>query len=223
MDCNEGLRLLLEADIKFDWVITDVPYGINVSNMNFVKQSDVYVGSKHKVKRHNFKNTPPWDSVRISSESIDKMRRLSENQIIFGGNYYTDILPPTRSWVVWDKRLPDKRDRNDYADCELAWCNKGAARVFPYLYNGFLQGGKKDPRFHPTQKPTALWRMLLEFYTKEGDTVLDPYAGSQSLRVACLQTKRRYVGFEIHKEYFDKGEAWYSEEIGKIQEQQNHT
>lgn len=140
------------------------------------------------------------------------MRECSENQIIFGGNYYADILPPTKSWVVWNKRSYALTDRNDFADCELAWCSKGVARVFNYMYNGMLQDDmrNKDERFHPTQKPTQLWCKLLNYYTKENDLILDPFAGSQSLRIACHKLQRRYIGFEIDKEYYEKGCEWYN-------------
>lgn len=146
------------------------------------------------------------------------MKKCSEEQIIFGGNYYTDILPPTKGWIVWDKRFPNKSDRNDFADCELAWCSKGVARVFNYLYNGMLQGDmqNKDYRWHPAQKPTQLWYMILNYYTKEGDLILDPFAGSQSLRIACHKLNRKYIGFELNKEYYDKGREWFKRETAQI-------
>lgn len=146
------------------------------------------------------------------------MRECSENQIIFGGNYYADILPHTKSWVVWNKRSYALTDRNDFADCELAWCSKGVARVFNYMYNGMLQDDmrNKDERFHPTQKPTQLWYKILNYYTKEGDLILDPFAGSQSLRIACHKLKRHYIGFEIDKEYYEKGCKWFKETTAQI-------
>ena len=81
-----------------------------------------------------------------------------------------------------------------------------------------LQGdmNNKDERFHPTQKPTQLWYMLLNYYTKEGDLILDPFAGSQSLRIACYKTNRHYIGFELDKDYFDKGNAWFERETAQM-------
>lgn len=149
---------------------------------------------------------------------IELIREVSKQQIIFGGNYYTDILPATKSWVIWDKRLPNLSDRCDFADCEMAWCSKGVARIFRYMYNGMLQDDmrNKDYRFHPTQKPTQLWTSLLNYYTKQGDLILDPFAGSQSLRIACHKLKRNYIGFELNKEYFEKGCKWYNEMTAQI-------
>lgn len=74
----------------------------------------------------------------------------------------------------------------------------------------------KDFRFHPTQKPTQLWIMLLNYYTKEGDLILDPFAGSQSLRIACHKLKRDYIGFEIDKDYYEKATKWYNEYSAQI-------
>lgn len=144
------------------------------------------------------------------------MFQCSKNQIIFGGNYYTDYLPPTKSWIIWDKIVDDKY-RNDFADCEMAWCSKGQARVFHYLYNGMIQGDmkNKDERFHPTQKPTQLIIQLLNYYTQQGDLILDPFMGSFTTAVACHKMQRRFIGAELDRDYFEKGQA----RLQKIQSQ----
>ena len=99
-----------------------------------------------------------------------------------------------------------KKYTNDFADCELAWCSKGVARVFRYLYNGMIQGNmkNKEKRFHPTQKPIVLYKWLLKNYAKEGDKILDTHVGSASSLIACYQMNFDYMGFELDKEYFDK-------------------
>lgn len=199
-DCEIGMKLMQEQGLKADWCITDPPYGIGYNDMTG--------GGDNACKRGEY-TYKEWDKERIGGGLFDLMLDRSENQIIFGGNYYTDILPPTKSWIVWNKRSNDMK--NDFADCELAWCSQGVARVFNYQYMGMIQGDmrNKDERFHPTQKPTQIWCKLLNFYTKEGDLILDPFAGSQSLRIACHKTNRRYIGFEIDKEYYEKGCEWY--------------
>jgi site-specific DNA-methyltransferase (adenine-specific) len=209
MDCEIGMKLMQEQGLKADWCITDPPYGIGIEKMSFTQSGAKTIG---KATRRDYTSIGQWDRERIGGGIIDLMRECSNEQIIFGGNYYADILPPTKSWVIWNKRSFSQSDRNDFADCELAWCSKGVARVFNYMYNGMLQGDirNKDERFHPTQKPTQIWLQLLNFYTKEGDLILDPFAGSQSLRIACHKLKRRYIGFEIDKEYYEKGCSWYN-------------
>lgn len=211
IDCKDGMELMLQQGLKTDWCITDPPYGIGVGSMAYT--NGVSMVGNALAKRRDYSTTGLWDSVRISKDYFDLMQGLSENQIIFGGNYYTDYLPPTKSWLVWNKRSYAQTDRNDFADCELAWCSKGVARIINYMYNGMLQDDmkNKDYRFYPTQKPTQLWTKILSLYTKEGDLILDPFAGSQSLRIACHKMKRDYIGFELDKEYYDKGYKWYNE------------
>ena len=172
---------------------------------------------KALAKRKDYSNTGDWDSQRLTKEYFDLMFKVSKNQIIFGGNYYTDYLPPTKSWIIWDKRC-DNNMRNDFADCEMAWCSKGVARVFHYLYNGMLQGdmSNKDERFHPTQKPSQLIKQILTFYTKEGDLIFDPFAGSCVVEVCCHKLQRRFIGCEINKEYFDKGSKWLDKEMAQM-------
>ena len=209
LDCEIGMRLMIEQGLKADWCIADPPYGIGAVEFRVQSNGTQYGNSQAKCRTYEAKE---WDNKRIGGGCIQLMKNASTEQIIFGGNYYTDILPPTKSWIVWDKR-GDNRIHLDFADCELAWCSTGLARVFRYMYNGMLQDDmkSKDYRFHPTQKPTQLWYMLLNYYTKEGDLILDPFAGSQSLRIACHKLKRNYIGFELDKDYWEQGTKWFNE------------
>lgn len=211
IDCKLGMQLMKEQGLKADWCITDPPYGIGAVEQRTDKNGIIMGHGNHKAQCRTYKKAN-WDDEKITKNYFDLMRETSNEQIIFGGNYYTDILPPTKSWAIWDKRL-DNNLRLDFADCELAWCSCGLARVFRYLYTGYLQGDikNKDCRFHPTQKPTQLWVMLLNYYTKEEDLILDPFAGSQSLRIACHKLNRHYIGFEIDKDYYEKGTKWFNE------------
>lgn len=215
MDCAEGMRLMKEQGLKSDWCITDPPYGINIQKMNYTQSGAKRIGV---ATRNDYSNIGNWDSERIGGGIFDLMFDCSDEQIIFGGNYYTDILPPTKSWCVWNKRHFSLSDRNDFADCELAWCSKGVARIINYMYNGMLQEDMrgKEFRFHPTQKPSQMWCKILSLYTKEGDLILDPFAGSQSLRIACHKMNRQYIGFEIDKDYYEKGCEWFENESAQL-------
>lgn len=212
IDCMDGMRFMQGQGIKADWCIADPPYGIGIEKMSFTHGGNKIYNSK--CKRRDYSQMEEWDKARIGGGYFDLMRECSKEQIIFGGNYYTDILSPTKSWLIWNKRSYAQTDRNDFADCELAWCSKGVARVINYMYNGMLQDDMKNKhidRFHPTEKPIGMWYKLLHLYTKENDLILDPFAGSQSLRIACYKTKRHYIGFEIDKTYYEKGCKWFSE------------
>ena len=197
MDCLDGMRLMKEQGIKADWCITDPPYGIGEDGLK-----------NHS--RGNYKAAPTlftskdWDKRRIEKPYFDIMREVSKQQIIFGGNYYTDYLPPSSCWIVWDK----ENGATDFADCELAWSSyKGAVRIFRYMWNGMLQGNmkNKEKRVHPTQKPLPLIEWILNKYTKEGDLILDPFMGSCTTAVACYKMNRHYIGFELDKEYYEIG------------------
>lgn len=215
LNCLDVMREMLRGGVKADWLIADPPYGIGVGSMPYT--DGVARVGKALAKRKDYSNTGDWDSQRLTKEYFDLMFKVSKNQIIFGGNYYTDYLPPTKSWIVWDKRC-DNNMRNDFADCEMAWCSKGVARVFRYLYNGMLQGdmSNKDERFHPTQKPSQLIKQILTFYTKEGDLIFDPFAGSCVVEVCCHKLQRRFIGCEINKEYFEKGSKWLDKEMAQM-------
>lgn len=215
MDCADGMRLMKEQGLKADWCITDPPYGIGIEKMGFTTSGAKVIG---KARRKDYTETGIWDSKRIEGGVFDLIFDRSSEQLIFGGNYYTDILPPTKSWCIWNKRLLTETDRNDFADCEMAWVSKGVARVINYMYNGMLQDDMrgKEFRFHPTQKPSQMWCKILSLYTKEDDLILDPFAGSQSLRIACHKTNRQYIGFEIDKGYHEKGCEWFENESAQL-------
>jgi site-specific DNA-methyltransferase (adenine-specific) len=129
---------------------------------------------------------------------------VTKNQIIWGGNYFLNYLNATECFIVWDKC---RRGLN-FADCELAWTSiKQPCRIYTFRWNGMLQGNmkEKEDRFHPTQKPVALYEWLLTKYAKPGDKILDTHVGSASSLIACENMGFQYVGFEIDKEYYDLG------------------
>lgn len=205
IDCKELMQEMIKQGIKADWVITDPPYGTKAGSMARKGWANKWVGEKAQRRTYDLIE---WDNERISKEYFDLMFQCSNNQIIFGGNYYTDILPPTANWAIWDKRCSDNAGTLSFYDCEMAWTSTGGGRIFRYLYNGMVQGdmANKDERFHPTQKPTQLWYKLLNYYTKPNDLILDPFMGSFTTAVACAKSGRRFIGAELDKKYFEKGQ-----------------
>lgn len=195
-DSMELMQEMLRGGVHADWLITDPPYGIGEDGLKNHSRGKLAEPTKYTPKN--------WDKQRISKEYFDLMRKVSKNQIIFGGNYYTDYLPPSSCWVVWDKQ----NGENDFADCELAWCSQDSAvRICRYRWAGMLQGNMKhkEKRIHPTQKPLPVIEWLLNKYTKEGDLVLDAFMGSFTTAVACHKLKRHFIGAEIDKDYFNEG------------------
>lgn len=130
-----------------------------------------------------------------------------------GGNYFSDMLPPSKGFICWDKRVNDAMT-NDFADCEYAYLSKGlgVARVFRFCWNGMLQGDmkNKEERWHPTQKPVALYSWIYKNYAKPGMKILDTHLGSGSSRIAAYNAGLDFYGYEIDKEYFDKQEERFA-------------
>lgn len=174
-------------DKQFDCVITDPPYGIGAGSEAFRNGT-----------AQNIFHTSDWDKEIPSQEAFLEMQRISKTLIIWGGNYFAHLLPPSRCWLVWDK----KTGENSYADCELAYTNiDGVVKKYSHSWIG--ANAKDTPqRLHPTQKPVSLIAWVLENYTNEGETVFDPYMGSGTVGVACVETGRLFTGCEISAEYF---------------------
>ena len=192
-DCLDFMREMPDKGV--DLVLTDPPYGIGeAAGKNLSRQGYGLAGAK------DYGNLD-WDNARVSDDVVSQMCRVSKNQIVFGGNYYADLLDPTSCWLVWDK----DNGENDFADCELAWTSfKTAVRKFKWRWNGMLQEDMrhKEERIHPTQKPVPLFMQILEKYSKPGDLVLDPFLGSGTTAIACLRTGRHFIGIEKHEPYF---------------------
>jgi site-specific DNA-methyltransferase (adenine-specific) len=189
-DCLDIMREM--PDKCVDLVLTDPPYGIGESNERNATRGNACRSTDY--------GHYTWDSKRIPPEYFDEIRRISQNQIIFGGNYYGSILGDTSCYIVWDK----DNGENDFADCELAWTSfKTAVRRFKYRWQGMLQENMRDKerRIHPTQKPVALFEWILRLYSKPGDIILDPFLGSGTTVAACINLERQYIGIEISPDY----------------------
>lgn len=186
-DCLEILPTLAAG--AADVVITDPPYGIGeVSARN---------NSRSKVVSARNYGEYSWDKERTSPAAFIEMRRIAKHQVVFGGNYYTDILPPSSSWIVWNKL-----NSGDFADCELAWTShKRAVRKIDYLWNGMFKKYPED-RVHPTQKPLFVMTWIVENYSDFGATILDPFMGSGTTGVAAVRLGRNFIGIEKDPGYF---------------------
>ena len=204
MDCLKGMAEF--PDGYFDLAVCDPPYGIGVMTMNYTTSGSERKYGYMAANRRDYRKQGQWD-VAPDKSYFDELFRVSKKQIIWGGNYFTEFLYPSKSFIVWDKRCDDAM-RNDFADCEYAWASKGCgvARMFRFVWNGMIQGNMKtkEERFHPTQKPVALYEWILRNYANSGDKILDTHVGSASSLIACHRLGFDFVGFELDEEYFTK-------------------
>ena len=151
---------------------------------------------------------PQWD-VAPPQEFFDELFRISRNQIIWGGNYFS--LPPTRCFLVW--RKTSISERFSMAMAEYAWTSfTGNAQVF----DSPPQRRENSGKFHPTEKPLELYGWIYRNYVKDGETVFDPMMGSQASRISAYKMGIDYVGCEIDKYYYDKGCEWFERECHGI-------
>lgn len=142
-----------------------------------------------------------WDNTIPSKEIFDEIFRVSKNQIIFGGNYFTEFLHNTPCWIIWDKT--GDMTPNNFADCELAWTSfKTPVKKILHKSKGFVRD-EIELRLHPTQKPRNVMGWILENYSKEGELVLDPFAGSCTTAIACKELNRNYICIEKESEYIN--------------------
>ena len=148
------------------------------------------------------KSDVAWDNAMPTQEYFDELRRVSRNQIIWCGVYYTHLLPQSKCWLVWDK-IGTMNSGSPYADCELAWTSfNKVVRKFTLRQHGFISDSKDGKRIHPTQKPTELYRWLLENYANKGDKILDTHLGSGSSAIAAYDLGFEFTGIEIDDHYF---------------------
>lgn len=201
-DCMTGMARY--PDKYFDLCICDPPYGIGCMNMTYTTSGAILIGGKSAAHRRDYRKQSQWD-VAPDKKYFDELLRVSKNQIIWGGNYFSDKLPVSKSFVVWDKRCSNNMS-NDFSDCEYAWASVGVARMFRFVWNGMIQQDmkNKEDRFHPTQKPVALYKWLLKNYAKTGDKILDTHVGSASSLIACYDMGFDAVGFELDEDYYAK-------------------
>ena len=172
---------------KADLCLTDPPYG--------VKRDKGFGGFGTPIARRTYSDD--WDAERPPQQAFDLILEYAKGVIIFGGNFFADMLPPSSHWLVWDKN----NSMPTFGDCELAWTNSSRTSVkeYEFTYNGLI--GKETERFHPTQKPVALIHEIAKDYTSDGESISDHYLGSGTTMLAAEQLNRRCFGMEISPKY----------------------
>ncbi len=179
---NEDNMLLMACypDKYFDLTIVDPPYGIGISS-NPVRQ-------QHKKKN--------WDNSIPSKEYFEELFRVSKNQIIWGANYFVEHLNNSQGFIIWDKKQPENFS---LSMAEFAYSSiQSPAKIFRYSVL------TEQNKIHPTQKPVALYKWILDKYAKQGDKILDTHLGSGSIAIACHDYGFELTACELDKDYYDK-------------------
>ena len=188
MDCMELMKEY--GDNHFDLAIVDPPYGIDLANMGMGAGKSKKAS---KIENRGWK-AKDWDKLTPTEEYFIELRRVSKQQVVWGGNYFE--LGACKHFIIWDKEIPVGLT---FSDCEFAWTSfDGAQKMFRYsAYKN------KSEKIHPTQKPPQLYKWLLQNYAKEGDKILDTHLGSGSIACACHDMHFDLVGSELDRDYFE--------------------
>lgn len=166
-------------------VLTDPPYGLGKESFNGRGKAQA------RKERLGFNKVWEWDKKPDLQPILD----LKVPTIVWGGNYFTDILPPTKTWLIWTKGGSMKN--RTFSEFEMAWCSyRAVPRYFEYTP---LADGKK---VHPTQKPLELMCFCLDHLPEKCDTIFDPFMGSGTTGVAAVKRGKSFIGIEKDPEYF---------------------
>lgn len=184
IDCLEYMKTI--PNKFFELAICDPPYGIG-------RDGSVRTTSKHGGRKaYEFKG---WDECTPSYEYFDQLFRISRNQIIWGGNYFTKHLPASMGWIFWDK---GQRICNSDGELAFSSFDRALRCVVKNRVELLIEG-----TIHPTQKPIYLYKWLLKNYAKEGDKIFDSHLGSGSIAIACHDMGFNLTGCEIDKDYYE--------------------
>lgn len=195
-------------DNYFQLAITDPPYGVK-RDKGF-EGFEGFGGFGKPIARKQYEGN--WDDDRPDPEYFNELQRVSVKQIIWGGNFFADLLPAGTHWIFWDK----KNTMPTFGDGELAWTNdsKKSIKKVEIEYNGLL--GREITRIHPTQKPVKLYQWLLQNYAKEGDKILDTHLGSASSAIAAYYGGLDFVGCELDEDYFKAAQERFDNETAQV-------
>ena len=192
MDCIEGMKQF--PDKIFDLAVVDPPYGINYDVEQNKQAEQGRISNGGKWKQYHKTN---WDNEIPTAEYWNELFRISKNQIVWGGNYFGEVV--LNGVIIWNKGKNGNMKDGEMAKTSFnTFKIYDKTRVDAYINNG-------EPKIHPTQKPTSLYDFILKEYAKPNDLILDTHLGSQSSRIAANKAGLDFVGFEIDREYYDNG------------------
>jgi site-specific DNA-methyltransferase (adenine-specific) len=207
-------------DKFYDLAIVDPPYGIGFDGEDVAMSAGMRKDGTQK-KNKTWNNPKPkgyikkqWDSKKPDKKYFDELFRISKNQIIWGGNYFSDVLKPHGGWIVWEKGVPEGMS---LSQAELAYNTiSNSIQIIKILWAGYKKV-ENESRIHPTQKPIALYKWLLSRYVKPGWTIFDSHVGSGSIRIACHDMGFDFTGCENDADYWQAQEERYKNHIAQLE------
>ena len=197
IDCIEFMKT--KPDNYYDLAIVDPPYGLERFKANDG-------GNSKKIKSFGDKHKN-WNNIKPQKEYWEQLFIVSKKQIVWGGNNFTEFLPPSEYFIIWDKQ----QTMPSFARCEMAWTNcKIPAKIY-------AERSQDLNRIHPTQKPIDLYRWLLINYAKDCNWILDTHGGSGSIAIACDMENKNLDICEIDEEYSLKSKKRYANYKAQLQ------
>jgi site-specific DNA-methyltransferase (adenine-specific) len=194
-DCVKALKRF--NDNHFDLAIVDPPYGLGMGTVSIPSKKN----TNSQQKFYKDLKSKRWDDNTPNKEYFDELKRVSKNQIVWGGNYMSEHLGNTKCIIIWDKMtyIPTM------SQFEFAFCSFNKHPKMVKINSTDID------RMHPTQKPTKLYDWILHHYAKPNDLILDTHLGSGSSRIAAYKGGFNFVGFEIDQEYYEKQEKRFND------------
>jgi site-specific DNA-methyltransferase (adenine-specific) len=195
VDCLEFMAGL--PDKAYDLAIVDPPYGIGMDNQR-VRVKPNRPNSYARAGELQYKSSGAWDNNPPNTDYFKELERVSKNRIIWGANYFCEQLPSGFGWIYWDKQMGEG---NGFSTGEFAFQSIEIRSNTVSVPSMRVAG----TRIHPTQKPVALYRWLLQNYAKPGDKVLDTHGGSMSSAIAADIEGFDMDICELDRDYFEAG------------------
>lgn len=192
-DCMELMARY--PDKYFELAIVDPPYGLGTKTTDGGSKKNSQTKFMKDIRRSN------WDNSIPNKKYFTELKRVSKEQIIWGGNYMAEHIGNTKCILIWDKMtyIPTM------SQFEFAFCSMNK-------HPKIIKINSNDAnRQHPTQKPVALYKWLIDKYAKQGDKILDTHLGSGSSRIACYSMGFDFVACELDKEYFEAQEKRFNQ------------
>ena len=202
MDCIQGMKHY--PDKWFDLAVVDPPYGIGMDNQHKrTKPNRPNSYTNYKPIKYNISK---WDNEVPTIEYFTELYRVSKQQIIWGANYFCQMIPNGKGWIYWDKQMGD----NSFSSGEFAYQS-----IYTKSFSFSFPSDRSQNRIHPTEKPIELYDWCFSKFAEAWMKVLDTHLGSQSSRISANKYQLNFVGFETDEEYFNKGNKRYDDFVSQ--------